>query len=96
MRQLEHALLADSGVPRPALARCRPATAAQRTAAPFGQTTLPVFVCLVAVEGHRDSFAVHVLTNGCYVAERTRPGKAIYGCGARGAKRAGALGAAGL
>ena len=41
-RQLEHSLLSNSGMPRPALARCRPATAAQRTAAPFGRTTLPV------------------------------------------------------
>ena len=42
----------------------------------------PVFVCLVAVEGQRDAFDVQVLNNGCYVAERIRPGEAIYGCGA--------------
>jgi hypothetical protein len=28
---------------------------------------------------------VQVLANGCYVAERIRPGQAIYGCGARAA-----------
>jgi hypothetical protein len=33
----------------------------------------------------RESFAVQVLANGCYVAERTRPGQAIYGCGAQAA-----------
>lgn len=81
-RRLEDALLANTGPPRLASASCRPATAAERTTAPFGQTARPVFVCLLAVEGHRDTFAVQVLKNGCYVAERTRPGQAIYGCGA--------------
>lgn len=42
---------------------------------------LPVFVCLVGVEGQREAFDVQVLNNGCYVAERVRPGAAIYGCG---------------
>lgn len=42
---------------------------------------LRVFVCLVAVEGKREAFDVQVLNNGCYVAERVRPGEAIYGCG---------------
>ena len=62
---------------------CRSATAAERGTAPFGPTSLPVFVCLVAVNGHSDAFNVQVLNNGCFVAERARPGKAIYGCGAR-------------
>lgn len=42
---------------------------------------LPVFVCLIALERQRDAYDVQVLGNGCYVAERIRPGKAIYGCG---------------
>ena len=42
---------------------------------------LPVFVCLVGVKGQREAFDVQVLINRCYVAERVRPGEAIYGCG---------------
>lgn len=57
------------------------ASAAERAAAPFGHTTLPVFVCIVAFERQRNAFDVQVLNNGCYVAERIRPGQAIYGCG---------------
>jgi hypothetical protein len=26
---------------------------------------------------------VQILRNGCYVAERARPGQAVYGCGVR-------------
>jgi hypothetical protein len=81
-RRLEAALTSSTATPRPTAASCRPATAAERTNAPFGRTGLPVFVCLVATEGHRDAFDVQVLENGCYVAERARPGQAIYGCGA--------------
>ena len=80
--RLEAALLANSGPPRAASASCRPATSAERAAAPFGHTARPVFVCLVGRDGHRDAFDVQVLDNGCFVAERTRPGQAIYGCGA--------------
>ena len=79
-RRLETALLATNGPPRPTSASCRPASAAERAAAPFGQTTPPVFVCLLAVEGQRATFDVQLLNNGCYVAERTPPGQAIYGC----------------
>lgn len=82
-RRLEDALTSKTDPPRPASASCRPATAAERSTAPFGSTTLPVFVCLIANEGHSDTFDVQVLKNGCYVAERIRPGQAIYGCGAR-------------
>jgi hypothetical protein len=81
-RRLQLALRANSGAPRSARAACQPATAAQRAAAPFGHTTLPVFVCLLTSRGHRDAFAVQVLTDGCFVAERTTPGQAVYGCGA--------------
>jgi len=42
---------------------------------------LPVFVCVVGVEGQREAFDVQVLNNRCYVAERVRPSEAIYGCG---------------
>lgn len=81
-RRLEVALTSQTVPPRPTSASCRPATAAQRTTAPFGSTTLPVFVCLVDTEGHQSTFDVQVLKNGCYVAERTPAGQAIYGCGA--------------
>jgi hypothetical protein len=38
---------------------------------------LPVFACLIAVGRQRDAFDTQALSNGCYVAERIRPGKAI-------------------
>jgi hypothetical protein len=37
----------------------------------------------MAVNGKRARYDVQVLGNGCYVAERERPGQAIYGCGTR-------------
>jgi hypothetical protein len=37
-------------------------------------------VSVRSVERARDD--VQVLGNGCYVAERHRPGRAVYGCGA--------------
>lgn len=82
-RRVQEALLAKRSPPRPTSASCRPATAAERSAAPFGHTSLPVFVCVLAVDGRRARFDVQVLNNGCYVAERTTPGLGIYGCGVR-------------
>lgn len=82
-RRVQQALLAKRDPPRPTSASCRPATAAERSAAPFGRTSLPVFLCVLAVDGRRARYDVQVLTNGCYVAERTTPGQAIYGCGVR-------------
>lgn len=77
---LERALRAtpNAGV---AGASCRRATPAERRDAPFRATRRPVFTCRVGIgQGLAEPFAVQVLANGCFVAERHRPGRAIYGC----------------
>ena len=62
-------------------AACQPATAAQRDHAPFGRNPGLVFECQLDVERERLArYDVQVLANGCFVAERHRPGRAIYGC----------------
>jgi hypothetical protein len=78
-------LLAKRGSPRPTAASCRLPTATERAAAPFGNSKVPVFSCDLTISGIKAAFDVQVLTNGCYVAERRRPGLAVYGCGVRGA-----------
>ena len=41
----------------------------------------PTFTCRIAVNGNPTAtFDVQVLPNGCFVAERRRPGQADYGC----------------
>jgi hypothetical protein len=80
-RKLEHALLAAAGPPRPTAATCLPATAADRRASPFGASASPVFSCDITVAGTKAGYYVQVLKNGCFVAERRRVGRAIYGCG---------------
>ncbi len=80
-RSVERALLAHGGPPAPSAVSCRAATAAERAAAPFGQTRLPVFTCALTVGGVRATYLVEVLANGCFVAERRPAGRAIYGCG---------------
>jgi hypothetical protein len=82
VHSVERALVAHGGPPRPTSASCRGATAAERAAAPFGHTRRPFFSCLVTVTGERARYDVQVLGNGCYIAERRRPGRAVYGCGA--------------
>jgi hypothetical protein len=82
-RALEYALTHTASSPRPTSASCRAATRAERAAAPFGHTRLPLFTCLIVVTAERAWYAVEVLRSGCFVAERHRPGRAIYGCGAR-------------
>lgn len=82
VRSVERALLAHGGSPRPTSASCRGATTAERAAAPFGNTRRPLFSCLLTVTGERARYDVQVLRNGCYVAERHRRGRAVYGCGA--------------
>lgn len=78
---LAHALVSSSGgQPRPTFASCRSATGTERRLAPFGPTRTPEFSCLIAVNGERAPYAVQLLPNGCYVAERKRPGQAVYGC----------------
>jgi hypothetical protein len=62
-------------------ASCQSATAAQRYQAPFGPEPGPVFECQITVDREPPaSFDVQALANGCFVAERHRPGRAIYGC----------------
>jgi hypothetical protein len=80
---LEHALLTRGGPPPPSAASCRGATAAERNAAPFGATRRPLFSCALTVLGEPARYDVQILRNGCYVAERARPGQAVYGCGVR-------------
>jgi hypothetical protein len=80
---LEHALLTRGGPPPPSAASCRGATAAERNAAPFGATRRPLFSCALTVRGEPARYDVQILRNGCYVAERARPGQAVYGCGVR-------------
>ena len=57
--------------------------AAERAAAPFGQTSLPLFTCELTVSGKRARYAVQVLQNGCFVAERLGGGQSVQGCGVK-------------
>jgi hypothetical protein len=82
VRSVERALLAHGGPPTPTLAACRASSAAERASAPFGPTRRPLFTCQITLLGERASYAVQVLHNGCFVAERRRRGQAVYGCGA--------------
>jgi hypothetical protein len=77
--QLEHALVNNPD--DPALATCRAATRADRHAARSFKHTPRLFVCRLALRGQQPAlFDVQVLDNGCFVAERRRPGQADYGC----------------
>jgi hypothetical protein len=40
-----------------------------------------LFTCELTVSGDRATYVVQVLHSGCFVAERTPPGRAVYGCG---------------
>jgi hypothetical protein len=82
IRSVERALVSRGGPPRPASASCRGASGAERRAAPFGHTRRPLFSCLLSVAGERARYDVQVLANGCFVAERHRPGRLVSGCGA--------------
>ena len=82
VRSVERALVARGGPPAPSAAVCHGASAGERQAAPFGVTQRPVLSCLLTVGGERARYDVQVLANGCFVAERHRPGRAVYGCGA--------------
>ncbi len=66
--------------PRPTGVSCRTATSAQSTAF-FGPKAGPVFSCELTITRERASYVVQVLHDGCFVAERRRPGRAVYGCG---------------
>ncbi len=78
---VEHALLAHGGPPAPTEATCHPASMAERASSPFGHTNLPVFMCTLTLRGKHGSYAVQVLRNGCFIAERRSGGQAVYGCG---------------
>jgi hypothetical protein len=83
VRSVERALQAQAGPPRPTKVTCRASSPAERRAAPFGHTRLPLFTCELTVTGDRAAYVVQVLHNGCFVAERRRPGRAVYGCGVK-------------
>jgi hypothetical protein len=79
---LELALRKARAKPPISAARCRPESAAQRSQSPFGKTGPPVFSCSITASGAPVAYDVQLLPSGCFVAERTTSGKAIYGCGA--------------
>ncbi len=65
-------------------ARCAAATAQQRRRAPFGTATRrPILRCTITWGGRpAEAYDLEVLGNGCFVAERVRPGRSDSGCGA--------------
>ena len=80
MHGLERALAASRSSPSVSRATCSAETPSQQAKSPFGNTGPPVFACLVFAGGGSSAYDVQVLPNHCYVAERRKPGKAIYGC----------------
>jgi hypothetical protein len=74
--------MTSAGKPSPTAVSCRLETAAQRGQSPFGPTGPPVFSCSITAGGAPSVYDVQLLPSGCFVAERRKPGKAIYGCGA--------------
>lgn len=82
VRSVERALLAHGGPPAPTTAACHASSSAERARGPFGHTRRPLFTCELTVSGERTSYVVQVLRNGCFIAERHRRGRAVYGCGA--------------
>ncbi len=72
----------SAGAPHPAEVSCRAESASERERSPFGPTGGSVYACSLTVHGNLVPYDVQLLRNGCFVAERRRPGKAIYGCGA--------------
>jgi hypothetical protein len=79
---LEQALRKSHSQPSVSAVSCSAESAEQRAQSPFGQTGPPVFACTITAGGAATAYDVQLLPNGCFVAERRRPGKAIYGCGA--------------
>jgi hypothetical protein len=43
---------------------------------------VPVYSCTLTAGDVASAYDVQVLASGCFVAERVKPGKAIYACGA--------------
>jgi hypothetical protein len=81
--RLNRAFLTRSQTPRPTRVFCRDATTAEIANGPFGHSSSPQFSCRLTIAGSKARYDVQLLHNGCYVAERRQPGKAIYGCEAR-------------
>ena len=79
--RVAHDLLHASVKPPLTGARCALETAAQRARSPFGPVGGTVYACTLAHGGPPVAYDVQVLSNGCFVAERRKPGAAIYGCG---------------
>jgi hypothetical protein len=79
---MERALVEPLGKPHtdiPAAADCRAPGAAERAAQPFGRSRR-VFSCAISDSAGTARYAVQFLADGCYVAERSRPSRGIYGC----------------
>jgi len=72
---LERALIANGAV----APTCRPATAAERAAGPFGRRGR-LFSCRMTIDGERARYDVQVVGERCFVAERHHRGRALYGC----------------
>jgi hypothetical protein len=82
-QSVEHALQVHGSPPAPTTAQCHASSAAERAGAPFGHTSLPLFTCELTVSGHLGRYAVQVLRNGCFVAERLGGGQSVQGCGVK-------------
>jgi hypothetical protein len=82
-QSVERALRVHGGPPAPTAAQCHASSATERSAAPFGHTSLPIFTCELTVSGHSGRYAVQVLPNGCFVAERLGGGQSVQGCGVK-------------
>ena len=80
---LTRALLHARTTPAVSAVLCLAESAAERAKSPFGATGPPVFACSITAGGSRTAYDVQLLPTGCFVAERRKPGKAIYGCGAK-------------
>ena len=82
-QSIARALQVHGSPPAPTAAQCHVSSAAERAAAPFGHTSLPLFTCELTVSGQRGRYAVQVLQNGCFVAERLGGGQSVQGCGVK-------------
>jgi hypothetical protein len=79
---LTNALLRSGSPPHATAVVCLAESASERARSPFGTGGAPVYACTLTVSGAHVAYDVQLLHSGCFVAERRRPGKAIYGCGA--------------
>jgi hypothetical protein len=77
---VQQAVLGQSSRPRPTAASCREPTANERAKAPLGGAHSVLFSCNITLYGQPALYYVQVLANGSFIAERQKPGQAIYGC----------------